>query len=188
MTDDNFETATPAPGISGVSREEQKAELDRLGVSPEARQMTEDLYGLIDSLDQPKRAILVGELLVRVESTIETIIQNPEAMMGLASMLHGLVGMAGYANEKSREERNETSTGDKGVSAVIEAYRALTRKVVEESMTPEQTAKAERVSALVQSGASLGEALRAVGDSGFAEAADAPQARGGVTPGYGQYL
>lgn len=112
--------------IREQAREAQATEFSEHG-TPEQQDLADKasaLYDSIDALSSANRDLLVQAALSAVHGMLDGIVDGD---VGLKYAARSILGIAGYANETNREDRGETSTGDRTVTSVLDDVREMVK-------------------------------------------------------------
>lgn len=141
--------------MSSISeaREALDEQMTEAGISDEAQALHRSMYDQIDALDEPGRRLFIHAALSKMKTQLET--GEPLASTDVGIM-NAVVSLAGYAVEKTREDKEETSTSDRRIDSIFDTLRDTIKAVLHDAVGSDRVAEveaaAERVKARVAAG------------------------------------
>lgn len=121
--------------------------------STEVASATEALYDKIDALSPEKKSLLITSCL----GDLQRILSGADLGSVQGMLSTALIGVAGYANESSREAEGWTSTGDIAVDEVLDSVQELLSLSVKAQIGPERLAVMDAAAARVKARVAAGE-------------------------------
>lgn len=134
------------------ARSAQAEEFLKNGGDEKLVKATSAIYEGIEALSPAQRQVMIETALTKAHEFALHSGHDGSMDPGHAQILAGLIAMAAYTNELMREDAGNTSTGDKAVDAVMDAYRDMLKNLAYEATgaTDEQKAAIEELTAKVQ--------------------------------------
>ena len=160
--------------MTDVQTRSREAQHKHLADHPELDKGSQAIYDMVDALSESQKRLLVSTAIRRVHSAIQ-LLADPTASAadkaGTLFLANGITALAGYTQERLREDLGETSTGDKAIENIFHSFADLAKTALAADLgiPEEKRLLIEKVAERVNERASNGEDINKVIEEEFAK-------------------